>query len=324
MHRTIDRKPSGGLGSLATKQMGPPRAVIDAVQDRLGPLAEDPVALGGGITNHNFRARFGTTEVVLRIAGHETELLGIDRASEHVATEAAAKLGIAPAVLAFLPEHTCLVTQFVEAVPITDQALREPPALPEIARALRAFHEHAPSLPTSFEMPRIAREYLALARDRGLEIPAAAWDAARLAERIAGAVAGNPEHAVVPCHDDLLRANVLSDGTRLWLVDWEYAGMGDRYFDLGNLSINNGFTDADDRALLEAYWAEPCTARRFAALRVMRSMSDVREALWGVVQQAISDLDFDFAAYAEKHFGRLRATIADPRFEGWLRDAATP
>jgi thiamine kinase-like enzyme len=324
MHCTIDRKPRCALGSLATKQMGPPRAVIDAVQDRLGPLAEDPVALGGGITNHNFRARFGEVEVVLRIAGRETELLGIDRAAEHVATQAAAKLGIAPTVLAFLPQHSCLVTAFVDGTPIPSALLRDAPALPEVARALRAFHEHAPSLPASFDVPAIARDYLALARERGAEVPAAAWDAARLAERIAAVVEGHPEHGPVPCHDDLLGANVLTDGRRTWLVDWEYAGMGDRYFDLGNLSINNGFTDADDRALLEAYWDEPATARRFAALRLMRSMSDVREGLWGVVQQAISELDFDFAGYADKHLRRLMATTADPRFEGWLRDAATP
>ncbi|HEY6758720.1 MAG TPA: phosphotransferase [Baekduia sp.] len=312
--------------------MAPPRALIEAVQDQLGPLAGEPTVLGGGITNHNFRARFGTTEVVLRIAGRQTELLGIDRAAEHVATAAAAQLGIAPAVLAFLPDHDCLVTQYVAAGPIADQALREPPALPEVARALRAFHEHAPALPVRFDVPSIARDYLALARDRGggaggeggAAIPPAAWDAARLAERIAAAVAGHPEHALVPCHDDLLGANVLDDGARTWLVDWEYAGMGDRYFDLGNLSINNGFTEADDRALLAAYWDEPCTPRRFAALRLMRSMSDVREGLWGVVQATISDLDFDFSAYAGKHLRRLMATTADPRFESWLRDAATP
>jgi thiamine kinase-like enzyme len=302
--------------------MGPPRAVIDAVQHQLGALAGEPVALGGGITNHNFRACFGETEVVLRIAGHQTELLGIDRASEHVATQAAAKLGIAPAVLAFIPEHSCLVTAFVPGVPLADSVLREPAAMVEVARALRAFHEHAPSLPTSFDVPQIARDYLALARDRGAELPAMAWDAARLAERIAEALSG-PEHGVVPCHDDLLAANLLGDGTRIWLVDWEYAGMGDRYFDLGNLSINNGFTDADDRALLAAYWDEPCTDRRFAALRLMRSMSDVREGLWGVLQLAISDLEFDFSGYADRHLRRLQATTADPRFEGWLRDAAS-
>ena len=100
--------------------------------------------------------------------------------------------------------------------------------------------------------------------------------------------------------------------------------MGDRYFDLGNLSINNGFAEADDERLLAAYWGEPCTPRRFAALRLMRCMSDVREALWGVVQQTISDLDFDFADYADRHLRRLQATAADPRFERWLRDGATP
>src|SRR3954470_23112588 len=201
--------------------MGPPRAVIEAVQDQLGPLAEGPVVLGGGITNHNFRARFGDAEVVLRIAGRDTELLGIDRAAEPIATVAAAELGIAPAVLAFLPEHSCLVTAFVDAVPIADQALREPPALHQVARALRAFHERAPALPVRFDVPAIAREYLTLARERagGADVvPPAAWDAARLAERTAAAVAGQPEHAPVSCHDDLLAANILTDGRRTWLV----------------------------------------------------------------------------------------------------------
>jgi thiamine kinase-like enzyme len=303
--------------------MGPPRAVIDAVQDQLGPLAAEPVALGGGITNHNFRGRFGEVEVVLRIAGRQTELLGIDRASEHVATQAAAKLGIAPAVLAFIPEHSCLVTAFVPGVPLAEAAVRQPAAMVEVARALRAFHEHAPSLPTSFDVSQIARDYVALARERGASLPGAAADAVTLAERIAGSLTG-PEHAVVPCHDDLLAANLLGDGKRVWLVDWEYAGMGDRYFDLGNLSINNGFGEDEDRALLAAYWDEPCTDRRFAALQLMRSMSDVREGLWGTVQTAISELDFDFAGYADRHLRRLAETVADPRFESWLRDAASP
>src|SRR4051794_35464311 len=139
--------------------MGPPRAVIEAVQDQLGALAGEPTVLGGGITNHNFRARFGDAEVVLRIAGRQTELLGIDRAAEHQATCAAADLGIAPAVLAFLPEHDCLVTAFVEATPIPEQQLREPPALPQVARALRAFHDRGPALPGRFDVPQIARDY---------------------------------------------------------------------------------------------------------------------------------------------------------------------
>ena len=105
------------------------------------------------------------------------------------------------------------------------------------------------------------------------------------------------------------------------ILDWEYAGMGDRYFDLGNLSVNNGFDEDEDERMLTAYWQQECTPRRFAALRLMRIMSDFREGMWGVVQTAISELDFDFVAYADEHLGRVEAAFADPRVERWLRDA---
>jgi thiamine kinase-like enzyme len=303
--------------------MQPPPEVIEAVQAQLGPLRGAPAPLGGGFTNHNWRATFGATEVVLRVAGRRTALLGIDRGAERLATEAAAALGLAPEVLAFLPEQECLITAFVPGTPMADGALREPACLRAVARALRAFHDRGPQLATRFDVPALARDYLAITAGHGGAIPPGAREAAALAERIAAALTG-PEHALTCCHDDLLPGYLLRDGERLWLVDWEYAGMGDRYFDLGNLSINNGLGDADDERLLEAYWDEPCTPRRFAALRLMRAMSDVREGLWGVVQGAISDLDMDYADYAGQHLSRLRATTDDPRFERWLRDAATP
>jgi thiamine kinase-like enzyme len=126
----------------------------------------------------------------------------------------------------------------------------------------------------------------------------------------------------VPCHNDLLNANFLDDGA-IRIVDWEYAGMGDRFFDLGNFSANHGFTDDHDRVLLSAYFGAPARDADLAAVRLMRFMSDFREAMWGVVQQAISELDFDFVTYADEHFERLRATAAEPRFEGWLRTVAS-
>ena len=140
------------------------------------------------------------------------------------------------------------------------------------------------------------------------------------ARRIRAALPG-PEHLPVPCHNDLLTANLIDDGARVRIVDWEYAGMGDRFFDLGNLSVNNGFAEADDERLLAAYFGEPSTRRRFAALRLMRIMSDFREGMWGVVQTAISELDFDFAGYADEHLARVAAGLADPRFATWLEDA---
>ena len=140
------------------------------------------------------------------------------------------------------------------------------------------------------------------------------------AREIEAALAG-PEHDPVPCHDDLLSANFLRAGERIWIVDWEYAGMGDRYFDLGNFAVNNELDDAAGDALLEAYFGEPPDARRRATLGLMRFMSDFREAMWGVVQTAVSDLDFDFVDYATKHFERMSDTAADPRFAGRLEEA---
>ena len=105
------------------------------------------------------------------------------------------------------------------------------------------------------------------------------------------------------------------------IVDWEYAGMGDPFFDLGNFAVNNELDDADADRLLKAYFGEPATRRRQAALNLFRFMSDFREAMWGVVQTSVSELDFDFPGYAAKHFNRLTETGGDPRFRTWLEEA---
>ena len=109
----------------------------------------------------------------------------------------------------------------------------------------------------------------------------------------------------MPCHNDLLNANFLDDG-EIKIVDWEYAGMGDRFFDLANLSVNQEFGAAEDEILLTSYFGET-TAASMASLGMMKFMSDFREAMWGVLQSGISELDFDFNGYAVRHFDRLAA-----------------
>src|SRR5262249_5602542 len=118
-----------------------------------------------------------------------------------------------------------------------------------------------------------------------------------------------------PCHDDLLAANFIHDGERVWIVDWEYAGMGDPAFDLANYAVNNGLDEEGDRTLLAAYG----DGAHYDVQVLMRFMGDFREAMWGVVQQAISELDFAFAAYAAEHFERLGQTASEPRFRAALR-----
>ena len=134
-------------------------------------------------------------------------------------------------------------------------------------------------------------------------------------------MAGQAEHTPVPCHNDLLPANFMHDGERVQIIDWEYAGMGDRYFDLGNYAVNNQLDDAAERILLEAYFGEPPDERRSATLKLFRFISDLREGMWGVLQSGISELDFDFVEYGRRHFARLAEAQADPRFRGWIEAA---
>jgi thiamine kinase-like enzyme len=282
--------------------------LLDDVIGDLQLAGVDPVALDGGITNHNFRVG----DVVVRLPGAGTEVLGIDRIAERAATEAAARAGVGPEVIAFT--RGCLVTRFIEGRPLTAAGVRE--CLPEVAAALRAVHACGP-IPSEFSGFRIVEAYAAAAGGA----PAGYAEAHELAERIEAALTG-PEHAPVPCHNDLLPANFIHDGERVRIVDWEYAGMGDRYFDLGNLAVNNDVAGADESALLDAYFGEPVTPRRLAALRLQRLMSDFREAMWGVLQSSVSALDFDFTGYAEDHFARMRAAVAAAPVEDWLRDAA--
>ena len=288
--------------------------IVRALEPELGPAAAAPVPLEGGITNRNFRVRFGQRECVLRLQGRDTELLGIDRGAERLASARAAELGIAPPLVAAGDGY--LLTEYLDAEPIEGDRLRAAPE--SAALALRAFHGSGLHLPTRFWVPELLDDYARIVHGRGGALAPDYEDARALAARIAAVL---PLDDPVPCHDDLLPANVLAthaDPDHAVLVDWEYAGMGHRMFDLGNLAINNEFDEATQDRALEAYYGEPPTAGQRAALALMRIMSDAREAAWGVVQGSISDLNFDFAEYAEQHFARLEQSAADPRLEEWL------
>jgi thiamine kinase-like enzyme len=302
--------------SAASDASQPPEADLGRIVQQLVPILgepdRDPEPLEGGITNRNYRVRLGGNDYVIRVPGKDTSLLGIDRAAEHAANQAAAKIGVAAPVAAFLTDPPAIVTEFIEGHGMEPEDLREPKALGNVADAIRAIHDAGP-IPSRFDSFRVVEDYAATARTRGAEIPAAYGDALARAIEIEGALHG-PEHDPVPCHNDLLAANFIWDGQRVRIVDWEYAGMGDRYFDLANFSINNELDGPQRTAFLSAYFGEAPSERQLAALRLFSFMSDFREAMWGVVQTVASQLDFDFTGYARKHFDRMAATAAAPEF----------
>jgi thiamine kinase-like enzyme len=265
--------------------------------------------LGGGITNHNFKVTLDGESYVLRVGGKDTGLLGIDRSVEYGASRAAAELGIGPEVAAFVEPEGYLVTRFIDGKPVPPEEMRRPATISKVADTLRRIHD-GPRIPGRFDSFRVVETYCATAAAHGVRIPDAYGRAKETADEIERARGPQP---LVPCHNDLLNANFIDDGERLRIVDWEYAGMGDRFFDLANFSINHEFGDRENHTLLAAYFGEP-EASQLASLTLMRFMSDFREAMWGVVQQGISQLDFDFAAYAREHFERLERTAAQPAF----------
>ena len=205
----------------------------------------DMEPLGGGITNHNFKVEFDDGEtVVLRAPGKDTQLLGIDRQVESAAARMAASIGLGPEVIAFVAD--CLITRFVEGSPVPPEVMRRPENLARTADALRTLHQ-APIIPGRFDSFRVVEEYAATAAEHGVDPPPDYEWAKGVADRIEET--RGPQQ-LVPGHNDLLNANFIDAGDRLVIVDWEYAGMSDRFFDLANFSVNHELTVEQDREVL--------------------------------------------------------------------------
>jgi thiamine kinase-like enzyme len=294
---------------------------LDELLDRVPGWAGRPrsvEALEGGITNRNYKVTVDGESFVVRAPGEHTDLLGIDRGHEEEAARQAAALGVAPEVVAFVEPEGSLVTRFVDGSSPGVNGLRHD-LLREVGALLRVVHG-GPPIAAVFDWHRVPQDYAVTAQAHGGRVPAAYEPAMEVADRVRAAFDASPD-AVCPCHNDLLEANFLLAADGLQLVDWEYAGMNDRSFDLGNFAVNNQLDPDGDVALVEAYFGT-VTARRVARLRLMKVISDLREAMWGVVQAGVSSLDVDFLAYAQEHFERCLENAARPGFHSLLEDAA--
>ena len=262
--------------------------------------------LSGGITNRNYRVDIGRGSYVIRLAGESTELLGIDRAREHACSLAAEAAGIGAPVVAYVPEHRALVMRFVEGRVLFVDEAKEPSVMRRAVEAVRRFHD-GPKVPGYFSPFDVVRAYYALARERAVPLPAEIGEALSALDRVERALPA--KGAPCPCHNDLLPANFIDDGARVHIIDWEYAAMGDRFFDLGNYAANHQLNEAEERALLSLYFGQERSEglEDLRRLRLMRLASDMREALWGSLQAGISDIDFDFLGYGREHLERFLA-----------------
>jgi thiamine kinase-like enzyme len=245
------------------------------------------------------------------VAGRDTGLLGIDRACELACARAAAELGVGPAVVASLPEHGVMVRRFITGPVLTEEQVRQPEVLRRVVNALRRYHD-GPGGGGTFSPFATVRRYHTLALERGVSFPANLAPALERMACLEDELRGDDPPC--PCHNDLLAANFIDAGAAVRIIDWEYAGQGDRFFDLGNLATNNDFNPEQERALLTFYFGE-ARAGDLRRLRLMRQASDLREAMWGFLQSAISSLEVDYVAYGCKHLDRFLEPPASPELK---------
>ena len=277
--------------------------------------AVDIEPLAGGITNRNFRVRdHGEHSFVVRI-GHDIPEHGLMRFNELAAARAAHAAGIAPEVV--YAANGFVVSRFIDGATLTPSQVRDAGMLERIVRLLRRCHQ---DVPRHFQGPalifwvfQVVRNYLGLLAARGgdpkvINLTGLAAKSERL-EQAVGPV------TIVFGHNDLLAANLIDDGARLWLIDWDYAGFNSPLFDLANLASNNELPAELETVLLESYFGAPADAalrHRFAA---MRAASLLREALWGAVSHLTSTLAFDYVEYSRDY---------QRRFERSWREFETP
>ncbi len=271
--------------------------IVNALECWTGPIVVQK--LGGGISNDNFLVEYGEKRYVVRV---NTDVLehGVLRINDANCNRAAATAGIAPEV--FYATENALVIRFINGKTLTEEDIRDDQTLRNILELIKKTHTEAVRLirgPVCAFWPfRICRDYAFFLEENnsqfGSLLPHLRKQNDRL-ETYIGSV------SLVLGHNDLLAANMIDDGTRLWLIDWEHAGLTSPLFDLANLSTNNGLTATQENWMLEHYFEKPCDehlAHRFAA---MKCASLLREAMWGMVSQINSHLQFDYAAYAQEH-----------------------
>ena len=280
--------------------------VVRALPIWSGPVEPRPVS--GGMSNANFLVEDRGERFFVRV-GADMPVHGITRADEAAVSRAAAACGLSPALLHVIQGRPgALVFRHLTARTLTAEDVRTRPILERVVKLLHTCHrmmpEHLPGTAPLFRVFDVVRGYartLGEGRSRHVSDLPVLMDAAAELARAAG------PFELVFCHNDLLAGNLMDDGTRLWLVDWEYGGFNAPLFDLANLASNNELAEADERWLLEAYFEAPLSPGLWRRYRAMRCTSLLRETMWSMVQEAHATLDFDYARYTADHRARFAA-----------------
>jgi thiamine kinase-like enzyme len=274
--------------------------------------------LPGGLTNRNYKVTTSDGVYVLR---HSTPSppngLGVDRQAEYDNSVRAERAGVGAPVIEFRPEDGVLVIGFLEGETLSDEHLGRRGMLPRVAEACRRLHAGEPFV-SVFDMFELQTEYLGRVVRGGFRLPAGYQDHAEAVRRIRAALTVQPV-APVPCNNDLLAANFIDDGRTVWIIDYEYSGNNDPYFELGNLWSECHLRDDQLEELVVAYDGSSSRSH-LARARLWAVMSQYGWTLWASIQDATSTIDFDFWTWGMEKYERAEATFGHPDLERLLAD----
>ncbi|WP_338185601.1 choline/ethanolamine kinase family protein [Jatrophihabitans sp.] len=326
---TAERPLAVGAGAAAvtpSARVAADRARLESASPLLPaitlPLQEfEP--LPGGLTNRNYRiVAADSTVAVARISSDSSAQLAIDRDAEFRNACIAAESGVAPQVLGYAVGLGISVVEWIDGRTFEPADLDDSETLVRLAAACRRLHASEPFV-TDFDMFEILHRYLDIVQRNGYRIPASYTEYLPLAARIEAALAVHPE-PVVPCHNDLLAANLMSEdlpdgGQQLWLIDYEYAGNNDPCFELGNIASESHLSVDRLDELVAAYFGAPSRARS-ARARLYALMSNYGWTLWAAIQDSVSDVDFDFWAWGLEKYDRAEAAFASADLSELIND----
>ncbi len=295
---------------------------LEELFDQIPSLADKPrqiEELPGGLTNLNLKVTTPKGVFVARCSRSDTSLLGINRESEHANTRSAELAGIGAPVVDFRPDLDVLVIGFIDGRSFENEDLRKPDALTRVAEACRTLHA-GPRFVGDFDMFTRQQRYLASVVDGGFAHPDDYGDFEAPFQQIRVALEVN-DVPTVPCNNDLLAGNFVDDGEKLWLIDYEYSGNNDPFFELGNTWTECELDDDHLDELVTAY-VDHHSPEKIARTRLQATVSRYGWSLWGYIQAATSDQDFDFHGWAQDRFEKAVADFRSPGFEDLLDTAA--
>jgi thiamine kinase-like enzyme len=274
--------------------------------------------LPGGLTNKNYKVSTpGGTYVLRHSTPSSSDELAVDRRAEYENSVRAAAAGVGAPVVEFLPDDGILVIGFLEGETLSDEHLQRPGMLPRLAAACRQLHAGPPFV-NRFDMFELQPEYLARVQRRGFRLPRGYLHHTETVRRIRAALAVRPV-TLRPCHNDLLAANFIDDGRMVWIIDYEYSGNNDPYFELGNIWSECHLTLEQLEELVQAY--DGMSSRsHLARARLWGLMSQYGWTLWASIQDGTSAIDFDFWTWGIEKYERAEATFAGPDLERLLDD----